>query len=154
MPVFDSLRLISGGPETGFAVGLVFGIVAVEPDHPAVAFKGQDMGGDAIQEPAVMADDDSAAGEVFEGLFQGPQGVDIEVIGRFIKQDNIGTRLQHPGEMNPVALAAGHLADLFLLFGTGEIETADISPRINFTVSEIQGFLFLRDRFPNSIFRI
>ena len=56
--------------QTALAVGLVVGIVALEPDHLAVAFEGQDVGGDAVQEPAVVADDQDAAGEFQERILQ------------------------------------------------------------------------------------
>jgi hypothetical protein len=36
--------------------------IALEPFDMAVAFEGQDVRGDAVGEPAVMADDDGAAG--------------------------------------------------------------------------------------------
>ncbi len=42
--------------QTLFLVGFVLLVVAVK-EHPlAVAFSGQDVGGDTVQEPAVMAD--------------------------------------------------------------------------------------------------
>jgi len=55
------VRLLGGGAEAGFAVGFVIRAVAVEPGHFAVALEGQDMGGDAVEKPAVKGDHDGAA---------------------------------------------------------------------------------------------
>ena len=53
-----------------------------------------------------MADDHRAAGELFERQFQRAQGFDVEIIGRFVEQQQVRTRLQHLGEMDAVALTA------------------------------------------------
>ena len=42
-------------------VGLVILEVALEPFDVAVALEGEDVGGDAVEEPAVVADDDASA---------------------------------------------------------------------------------------------
>jgi hypothetical protein len=44
--------------------------VALEPFDVAVALEGEDVGGDAVEEPAVVADDDGAAGEVLDVGFE------------------------------------------------------------------------------------
>jgi len=38
--------------------------VALEPLDVTVALEGEDVGGDAVEEPAVVADDDGAAGKI------------------------------------------------------------------------------------------
>ena len=80
--------------------------IALEPFDVAVAFERQDVGCQAIEEEAVMADDHGAAGEVFERLFQRAQGLDVEVVGRLVEQQDVAALLEHLGEMDPVALAA------------------------------------------------
>src|SRR5689334_1535995 len=55
--VLDAVRLVRVGAQPAVAVRLVVLVVALEPDHPAVALEGQHVGGDAVQEPAVVADD-------------------------------------------------------------------------------------------------
>ena len=62
----------------------------MKENHLAVAFKGQDMGGDAVQEPAVVADHHGTAAEIFQGFFQRPQGVDVQVVGRLVQEDDVG----------------------------------------------------------------
>jgi hypothetical protein len=58
------VRLIGGDAEAGFALFFVGLEIAFAPVDVAFAFEGQDVGGDAVEEPAVVADDDDAAGVV------------------------------------------------------------------------------------------
>ena len=85
--------LVGIGAKAAFAVGFVVLIVAFEPDHLAVAFEGEHVGGDAIQEPAVMADHHGAAGEVEERVFEGSERVDVEIVGRLIKEEDVSAPL-------------------------------------------------------------
>src|SRR6266545_4786629 len=62
--VTDTVRLIGRHAFPALEVGGVLLIVPLVPDHLTVPLEGQDVGGDAIQEPAVMADHDCAAGEL------------------------------------------------------------------------------------------
>src|ERR1700742_4897813 len=50
--VLDAVGLLGGGAQAALPVGFVVLVVALEPDRLAVAFEGQDVGGDAVQEPA------------------------------------------------------------------------------------------------------
>src|SRR5690349_17636565 len=55
------------------ATDLVFFIgleIPLEPFDMAVAFEGEDVGGEAVEEEAVVADDHGAAGEILDRLFQ------------------------------------------------------------------------------------
>ena len=67
------MRLVDSSPHPLFIILFIFRIVALKPDHPRVTFKGHDMGGDPVQEPAIMADDDGAPPEAQQGLLQGAQ---------------------------------------------------------------------------------
>ena len=79
------------------AVGLVIGVVAFEPYDLAVALEGEDVGGDAIEKPAVMGDGDRAAGEIKQRFLERPERVDVEIVRRLIEQQDIGALLQHFG---------------------------------------------------------
>src|SRR5687767_10979973 len=68
--VFDPVRDGGVDAEAAFLVFLVIGEVALEPFHVAVALEGEDVRGDAVEEPAVVADDDRAAGVVLERLLE------------------------------------------------------------------------------------
>ena len=97
-----------------FFVGLE---VAFAPVDVAVPFEGQDVRGHAVEEPAVVADDDHAAGEVEDRFFQGPQRVDVQVVRRFVEQQHVAAAAQQLGQVDAVAFAAGEVADLLLLVG-------------------------------------
>jgi hypothetical protein len=71
-----------------------------------VTFKGEDVGGDAIQEPAVMGDYQYTTREGEHGLLQCAQGFHIEIVGRFIQEQNIGVLFQGSGQMQPSTFAA------------------------------------------------
>ena len=53
-----------------------------------------------------MADDDGAAGEILQRLFQRAQGIDVEIVCRLVEQQQVGAGAQHLGQMHAVALAA------------------------------------------------
>src|SRR3954471_4318774 len=55
--------------------------IALEPLDVAFALERQHMGGDAVEKPAVVADDHRAAGEILQRLFKGAQGIDVEIVG-------------------------------------------------------------------------
>src|SRR5690606_38411588 len=52
LPVLHPVRLVRLGAEPLLPVGLVLLVVALEPDDAAVALEGEDVGGDAVEEPA------------------------------------------------------------------------------------------------------
>src|SRR5690348_3726024 len=54
--------------------------VALEPLHMAVALEGEDVRRDAVEEPAIVADDDGAAGEILQRLFQRAERIDVKVV--------------------------------------------------------------------------
>ena len=96
------------------------------------------MRSDAVQEPAVVADDHGAATEAQERLFQGPQRIHVQVVGRLVQKQQVAAATEQLGEMHAVALAAGKLADLALLVGALEIEARDIAARSNLALAEHQ----------------
>ena len=85
-----------------------------------------------------MGDDDRAAGEIEQRFLQRAQGVDIEVVGRLVQQQEIGAGLQHLGEMRGVALASREHADLLLLVRALEVERAAIGARIDLPLAQIE----------------
>ncbi len=116
------MRLIRFRAEANLALLLVGLIVAFVPDGFALPFKGEDVGGDAVQKPAVVADDDGAAAEVEQSVFEGAQRFDVEVVGRLIEQQQVAAAPQQLRQMDAVAFAAGALGDLALLIGALEVE--------------------------------
>src|SRR5436190_6654887 len=105
-PVLDSVRLIGRRTEPAMAVGFVVLIVPFEPHHLAVAFKRDHMRRNAVEEPPIVADHDGAAGEIHQRFFKRPQGVDVEIVGRLVEQQQVAARLQQLRQMHAVAFAA------------------------------------------------
>ena len=105
--VFDPVRLLCLLTQAAFAVGVVVVVIAFEPLHMTIALERHDVGGDTVEEPAVMADDHGAARELQQRVFQRPQRIDVEVVGRLVEQQQVGAGFQHLGQVHPVALAAG-----------------------------------------------
>ena len=83
--------------------------------HLGVALEGQHVGGDAVQEPAVVGDHDRAAGERQQRVLERAQRVHVEVVGGLVEQQQVAAAAQQLGEVHAVALAAGELADARLL---------------------------------------
>src|SRR5262245_6666619 len=107
LSVFYPMRLVGVSAQPGLAVGFVLRVVPVEPDDSAFALEGQDVRGDAVQEPAVVADDDGASGEVLQRLFERAHRVHVQVVGGFVEQQRVRARFQRLRQMDPVAFAAG-----------------------------------------------
>ena len=67
---------------------LVLGEIPVEERDLALALEGEDVGGDAVEEPAVVGDHDHVTGELLEGILEGTQTMEqvAEVIAGVIEQ--------------------------------------------------------------------
>ena len=112
------MRLVCIVAETAFAVFFVLAVVAVKEFNTAIALERQNMRCDAIQKPSIVTNYDGAARKVFKSFFESSHRVHIEVVRRFVEQDDIRAALEHLCEVNAVAFAARKLADAFLLVRT------------------------------------
>src|SRR6266446_5680217 len=142
------------GSEPAHLVLLVVLEVALEPLDVAVALERQNMRGDAVEEPAIVADDDRAAGEILERLLERAQRIDVEVVRWLVKQEHVGARLEHLGEMHPVPLAARQGANLLLLVGALEVEIGEIGARIDLALAEQDDVLPARDFLPHVLLAV
>ncbi len=79
----------AAAPSVRVAVLLVGVEVALEPRHLRVALEGQHVGGDTVQEPAVVGDHHRAAGEFQQRVLQRAQRVDVEVVGGLVEQQQV-----------------------------------------------------------------
>src|SRR6185503_15493290 len=118
--VTDAVRLIGVLALAALQVLGVVRVVALEEHDFAVAFEREDMGRDAVEEPAVVRDHDGAAREIQQRVLERAQRLDVEVVRRLVEQQQVAARGEHLGEMNAIALAAGEQADLLLLVSTAE----------------------------------
>ena len=99
------------------------------------------MGGDAIQEPAVVRDDEHAPGEFQEGVLERPQRFHVEVVGRLVEQQDVASVEHRLREVHPAALAAGELADRFLLVGAAEVEAREVGARGHLEFAHLDGVI-------------
>ena len=70
--VFDPRGAISVCTESTFLVRFIGRVVTLEPLNMAVALKSQNVRGNAVKEPPVVADDHGAAGKFLKRLFKRP----------------------------------------------------------------------------------
>src|SRR5690606_24319933 len=62
--------------EAALLVFLVFAVIALEELHVRVALEGEDVRGDAVQEPAIVGNHEGVARELQQRVFQRTQGLD------------------------------------------------------------------------------
>ncbi len=104
--VADPVRLVCILALAALEILDVVGVVALEKDHFAVAFEGEHVRGDSIEEPAVVRDHDSRAWETQQCILERPESFDVEVVRRLIEQQQIAPRSQQLCKMHAVALTA------------------------------------------------
>ena len=76
------------------------------------AFRGDDLVADAVEEGAVVTDDHQSCRLLQQVALQPLDGLDVEVVGRFVEQQQIGILEQDLAEGDPHLPAAGVVADL------------------------------------------
>ena len=88
------------------------------------ALVGEDVRRDAVEEPPVVGDDHGAAGELEQRVLEARQGLDVEVVGRLVEQQQVAALLERERQVQAVALTTGEHAGLLLLVGSLEAERA------------------------------
>src|SRR6185312_14004169 len=149
--VADAMRLRGFLTLATLEVLDIFLIVALEPDDLRVALEGEDVGRDAIEEPAVVGDHDGASRKAEQRLLERTQRLDVEVVGRLVEQQQVAARFQHLGEMHAIALAAGELADRLLLLRALEVETSDVAARGSLVVADLEDVEATGDLLPHRL---
>src|SRR6266403_1821977 len=102
-------------PQPAHLVFFIILEITFEPFDMAVAFECQDVGGDAVEEPAVVADSHDATGEILQRLFESAQCIDVEIVGRLVEQQHVGAGFQHLPEVHAVADRDGAVVRCLLL---------------------------------------
>ena len=128
--------------------------VALVPEPVRAALPGQDVRGHPVEEPPVVAGDDGAAGEVEQRVLQTGQGLDVEVVGRLVQQQQVAALLEGERQVHPVALAAGHDPGRLLLVRALEPERRHVRPRRHLDVADLDVVEPLRDRLPDVLPRV
>ncbi len=103
-----------------------------------VAFERQDMGRDAIQEPAIVRNHEGVAGELQQRVFQRAQRFDVQVVGRFVEQQYVAALQQGLGHVQAAAFAAGQAADQLLLVLALEVEAAQVGARLDLHAVDVE----------------
>lgn len=109
------MRLIDLVAEPTSPVFHIFAVIAVKILNMAIALESENVGSDPVQKPSVVANNDSTSGKVLKRLFQRPHRIYIEVVCRFVKQNDIGSAFEHFGKMHSITFAARKLPDPLLL---------------------------------------
>src|SRR4249919_1187452 len=136
--VAQAVRRRAFRAEAALLVFLVLAVVAREEFHVRVALEGEDVGGDAVEEPAVMGNHHHAAGELEQRVFQRAQGFDVEVVGGFVEQQHVAALQQGLGQVQAAAFAARERADHLLLVLALEVEAADIGARLDLHAVDVE----------------
>lgn len=84
-----------------------------------------------------MGDDHGASRVVHEGFFEQAQGVDVEVVGGFVEEEQVPAFFEEFGEVAAVAFSAGKLGSHFLLVGAFESESGEVLADGNGSISEM-----------------
>ena len=132
-------------------VHFIVGIAAFKEEHIAVAFEGQNVCADAIEEPAVVADHYGATGEAFEAFFQGTEGVDVDVVGRLVEEEDVALLFQCNGQVQAVALTTGEDAAFLFLVCAREVEAREVGAGIDVATAHAHEFVALRHDFVDAL---
>ena len=73
-----------------------------------------------------MAHDHGAPRELHQRVLQGTERVDVQVVRRFVQQQQVRAAAQQAGQMDAVPLAARERSRRPLLIGAAEIEPRDV----------------------------
>ena len=92
--------------------------------HAPTLFKVEHGRADPIDQRAVMADYEARTIEGDQGFFEHPQGHEVQIVGRFIKQDHVGPLKHHLGEEQAHSLATREVVDPLLKLLAAEEEAA------------------------------
>jgi hypothetical protein len=87
-------------------VVLVLAVVAGIEIPLRVAFGGQDVRADAVQEPAVVRDHHARPGEFGEGIFERTQRLNVEIVRRFVEKKHVAAREKRLREVEASTLAS------------------------------------------------
>ena len=105
---------------SGLEVGAVTPVVDVESALVDLEHAGRDR----VEQVAVVGDAQEATGERGESFLEPVDRVDVEMIGRFVEDEQIGRRDQGLGQRDPALLPAAQRRD-GLLEPTAETETVE-----------------------------
>ncbi len=98
------------------------GVVAPRPQRQLAVVQMQDRPHRAVQEAAVVADDEDRMGILREVAFQPKGAFKVEVVGRFVQKQQVGGGKQHTGQRDPHPPPARERRTGHPLFRVGEAQ--------------------------------
>ena len=112
------------------------------------------MVADAVQEIAVVADDNQTAVVVDQRLFQNAQCDEVQIVGRLVENQEVSAALEDFRESQTRPFAARKLLDLRVDPLVFKHEALEIAPDGNPFIAEIDELVPLPDLFADRAFRI
>ena len=100
-----------------FGAGAREGVIAAGIQDQLAVFEMQDMAYRAVQKVAVVADDDDGMGIARQIAFQPQRPFKVQIVGRFVQQQQVWLGKQHPCQRHahpPAARIIGGRAGLIL----------------------------------------
>mmetsp|Transcript_7402 Transcript_7402/g.15726 ORF Transcript_7402/g.15726 Transcript_7402/m.15726 type:complete len:407 (+) Transcript_7402:150-1370(+) len=150
--VLDRLRSLI--PQPLNLVLLVLGVVSGEEVALGLALEREDVSCDAIEEVAVVGHDDGASCEVEEGLLEGAEGFDVEVVGGLVQYDHVRPRLQQLRQLHPIPFPAAQIPHPLLLLSALEPEPRHVRPALNALRSQFDLVERARDLLEDGVVRV
>ncbi len=102
-----------------------------------------------VEEETVVRDDDRVAGEILDGRFQRLQRFHVQVVGRFVEEEDVAALFQQLGHVDAVALTTREQAHLLLLVAALEVEGAAIGPAVDLGVAQFDQLGAAGNLFPD-----
>src|SRR5690606_23035319 len=134
----QTVRLGAFLAEAALLVLLVLAIVALEELHVRITLERQNVRGDTVQEPAIVADHQRHARELQQRILERTQRLHVEIVGRLVEQQHVAALQQRLGQVQTAALTAGERADQLLLVRALEVETADVGARLDLDTVDVE----------------
>ncbi len=100
---------------------------------------------DAFQQVAVVADHHEGARPAVEDVFDGGEGVGVEVVGGFVEHQHVGLAHQQAQQLQAAPLTAGKVADGGPLLLVGEAKLFHELAGSEFLAANVEGTLFALD---------
>ena len=133
-PVHEALQvgaarlLLAGlGDHDGTAFGALAGelVVGAGIERQLAVIEMQDRAHGPVQQPAIVRDDQHGMGVALQVAFQPERAFEIEVVGRFVEQQDVGLREQHTRQRHAHPPAAREGGAGHVLFGLGKAQALE-----------------------------
>ena len=134
-----------GTGEGGFAEFEVLVHAARQGADLAVAQERHLVVGDALQQVAVVADHHERARPAVQDVFDGGEGVGVEVVGGLVEHQHVRLPHQQAQQLEAAAFATGEVLDRGPLLLVGEAKLLHELAGGEFLAADVEGALFALD---------